>query len=118
MKLATVEYTGRVRNQRHRSVTGTVYQFNGDALEVERVDDLREFERKPNFAVERTPFGKMAELIEDESEDVTEKLEELGYNAKQKLAKHFDIKANQSEEDLTNELSDMAEELKKQMETY
>lgn len=118
MKLAEVEYTGRMRNQRHQSVTGKTYVFRQSTIDVERVEDMREFARKPNFEVSKTAFGEMAELAIDESVEVREKLEELGYTAKQELAKHFDIKANQSSEDLEDELSEVAESLKEHMESY
>jgi len=118
MKLATVEYTGRVRSQQHTGASGEMYRFGGDrTVEVADLRDARQFESKPNFDVTWSAVGQLAKVVEDESQDVREALEDTGYSAKQRLAKHFDgIKGNAAEEELEEALTEKAEELQQQME--
>jgi len=119
MKIATVEYGGRVRAQTHRAASGETYRFSGDnTVDVENVRDAKQFEGKPNFDVQWTPLGRLALVAVEEGGDVKESLEEMGYSAKQKLAGHFDdVKGNAAEEELEEALQEKAERLQEQMET-
>lgn len=118
MKLAEVEYTGRVRHQTHRAVSGESYVFTGEPVAVSSLADARQFESKPNFEVEYTALGQLADVANDEAGDVQESLEELGYSAKQKIAGHFDdIKGNASEDELEAALEEKAARLQEQMDS-
>jgi hypothetical protein len=118
MKLAQVEYTGRVRAQTHRGVSSTTYKFSGDrVVNIENVRDGRQFESKPNFEVDWTAAGYLAKLISDESQDVEEAVSDLAYSAKKKLAGRFDdVNGSGTSEELNEALQEKAERLQTQME--
>lgn len=117
MKLAEVEYTGRVRHQRHNGASGESYVFTGGPVSVSSLADAKQFESKPNFEVEYTALGQLADVASDEAGDLKESLESMGYSAKQSIASHFDdIKGNASEDELEQALEEKAARLQEQME--
>ena len=116
MKLAEVEYTGRVRHQRHDGVSGESYVFTGGPVEVSNLSDAKQFESKPNFEVEYTALGQLADVASDEAGNLRDSLSDMGYSAKQSIASHFDdIKGNASEDELEEALEEKAARLQEQM---
>lgn len=82
---------------------------------VESVEDAAYFDDHQSFAVEWTPAGLIARATSGAASSVKDALEALDYRDKQKLAKEYGIKANRSEEELTEELNEAAEELAQQV---
>lgn len=118
MKVATVEYKGRVRNQTKRAPSGERYQFDGDrTASVESLEDARHFEDVPNFEVNFTARGQLMEMVSEDLEDVGEAISELDYNVKRSLASKLDLETDSTEESMLEEaLADQAERLQMQME--
>lgn len=71
------------------------------------VDALHFDDQGSPFVVEWTAVG----LLVRSAKPPVDALKELGYRQKQKVAKQFDIRANQSEEDLEEELQPYVEQL-------
>lgn len=84
--------------------------MGGDArpVTVESVPDAKHYDQQGEpFRVEWTALG----LIVRSAKSPLDRLKELGYRKKQKLAKQFDIQANQTEEDLENDLEPYVKDL-------
>ncbi len=114
MKIATVKYEGPMTSKRFRGPSGEVYNLNnprgGDAspVELDNVRDAEKFEKIGGpYTVEWTSVGKVVRT----TEGPLESLKEIGYRQKQKLAKEFGVKANQSESDLEEELQPVVEQI-------
>lgn len=117
MKLAEVEYTGRVRQQRHRGPSGTVYRFRGSPVAVEELADVEHFESTSNYEVEWTGRGKIAAAIDDDVRDLSEAISDLEYQTKRKLVSTLGLDTESQEETVLEEaLEDAADDLKLQME--
>lgn len=120
MKLAEVTCDAQSRSTTHR-VPGTdnKYRFrSGMSTSVENMEDVRYFDEKQSYTVEWTARGQLMSRLAGDHDSVREAVAEFGYDAKQELAKTFGIKANQSDETLEDELTEVAEELKQEMEYY
>jgi len=118
MRIATVQYTGRVRNQTKRGPTGERYQFGGSKeASIGSLEDARHFENAPNFEVSYTARGQLMEMVSGEIEDVEAAISELDYNVKRSLASKLGLETDGSEESALEEaLADQAERLQMQME--
>lgn len=118
MKVAKVEYTGRVRNQSKRGPTGRRYRFGGDGTaSVDSLEDARHFESATNFEVEFTARGRLMEMVSGDLEDVEEAVSELDYNVKRSMASKLGLETDGSEESVIEDaLADQAERLQAQME--
>lgn len=120
MKLAEVKCAARSRSTTHR-VPGTdnKYRFrSGQWTEVSNLNDVRYFDDSSSYEVDWTARGKLKVALARDEDSVIEALNTFSYQAKQKLAKSFGIKANQAEEDLNEALADVAEDLQEEMEAY
>lgn len=116
MKLATVRCDVK-RGSIHRTPRNNTYHFKpNQSLDVSSLDDLRYFERRTEYDVSPTVRGKFYAKLVGENESPEDVLSDMGYRAKQSLAKSLGIKANQSDEELTQELEKEVDALKKQME--
>lgn len=118
MKIAEVEYTGRVSHQRHRGPSGERYSFGkAGPTGVTSVEDAQHFEGKPNFEVEYTARGKLLNLLESDKEDLSEAIGEIDYNVKRSIASQLDVETDSREESVLEEaLVDQAESLRNHME--
>jgi len=118
MKIATVEYTGRVRNQSHRAPSGERYTFGGNReASTDDFDDAQYFEDRPNYTVEYTARGKLMSMVGGELDDIEEAIEEIDYNVKRSMASTLGLETeSRSETALEEALVDHAENLRKQME--
>lgn len=120
MKLAKVKCAAQSRSTTHRIPdTGNKYRFRaGQALEVDNLEDLRYFDRKGSYSVNWTVRGQLINKLAGEDDSVGEAIDSFSYRAKQELAKGFGINANQSSEELTEELTEVGEDLQEKMELY
>lgn len=120
MKLAEVTCSAKSRSTTHRVPdTGQKYRFrSGFATDVDDLEDARYFDDSSFYDVEWTARGKLKSLLAGEEASVEEAIKSFGYDAKQSLAKGFGIKANQKEEVLEEELTEVAEDMKEEMEAY
>jgi len=85
--------------------------------DVESLESAEWLDDQQQFVVEWTIYGRaMRRLTREEYDTPAEMLSDWNYRAKQRLAKSFGIKANQSEEELEAELEDEVERLQTQME--
>lgn len=117
MKVAEVNYTGRVNHQRHRGPSGIMYRFEGTSVGVESMADAESFQDKPNYEVEFTARGRLLAMIRDDAQDLSEAIGEIEYNAKRSIAGALDVEAESQEETAIEEaLVDVAEDLQNQME--
>lgn len=117
MKLAEVEYNGRVRVQTHTAASGETYRFSGrKILSIESVRDARQFETKPNFDVTWTAKGRLAKIVVDESGDINDALSDMAYSAKKKLAGRFsDVDGRGTSEEIESALAKKAERIESQL---
>lgn len=118
MKIADVTYTGNMRTMRTTGASGEVYRFKnplgGDPrpINLESIEEAKYFERKGDvYEVEWTVLGLLAKSAKPPVDALTD----LGYRQKQKIAKRFDVKANQKEDELEEELKPYVEELENQI---
>lgn len=119
MKLADVTCDAKSRRSTHRLPSGRKYLFrSGQSTEVTELEDARYFEDQVGYTVDWTARGRFVSQIAGSDDSVAEALESFGYRAKQELAKTVGVAANQSEEELDEELQEAAEDLKQQMENY
>lgn len=110
MKLADVTYEGPMRTHTYRCTSGRSYTFvRGRPKPIDNLDDAREMAK--GFEVDWTLHGEIARRTDGSLEQAREVVSEMGYRQKQKLAKTVGIKANQSEEDLEEELKEQVEGL-------
>ncbi len=117
MKYADVTYTGPMKHHRHKTETGNWYEFNHERpVPVGSVEDAEMFAGLEPFTVEWTIHGQLARQVGDEVGSVSEALSTFGYRQKQSLAKTLGIKANQSEEDLEEELQEEVDSLQEVVE--
>lgn len=118
MKVATVRYTGRVRNQSSQGPSGKRYNFGGAGeASVETVGDALHFERRPNYEVDYTARGQLMNLVRGDVEDVGEAVSEIEYNVKRTLASELDLEIDSRKESVLEEaLTKQAESLKSYME--
>lgn len=114
MKIADVYYEGSMQSKRFKGPSGELYRMKnpmgGDArpVTVESVPDAKHYDQQGDpFRVEWTALG----LIVRSAKPPLDTLKELGYRQKQRLAKQFDIQANQTEEDLEDDLEPYVKEL-------
>lgn len=119
MKLAEVEYQGPMRVNFQRAPSGTQYELRlRQPVSVEVMEDVEWFDRASTVDVDWTARGRAAKKVRDfQGETNEELLDEFEYRTKQKLASSFGIKGNQSEEDLDEDLEDVVDDLKQQMES-
>lgn len=107
MKVANVRYVGSMRSQHYRRDSGEKIRFSRqDPVSVNEIELAREFADEPAYKVEWTTRGKLLNEFYDEGKEVTDAVADLAYRQKQKLAKELGIKANQSEEELREELEE------------
>lgn len=107
MKVADVRYVGSMRSQHYRRDSGERIRFSRqDPQPVDEIELAREFADEPAYKVEWTTRGRLLNEFYDEGKEVTEAVADLAYRQKQKLAKELGIKANQSEEELKEELEE------------
>lgn len=120
MKVAEVECSSRSRRSTHRVPrTGSRYIFrSGKSTDVESLEDARYFDGNSSYTVDWTARGRFMSKLAGENASVVEALEGFSYRAKQELAKAFGINANQTSAELTEELAEVGEELKSEMEAY
>ena len=120
MTLAKVKCAARSRSTTHKvPESGRNYRFrSGEYTEVSELVDVRYFEEANGYTVDWTAHGKLKDVLARDEDSPKDALKEFSYNAKQSLAKGFGIKANQSEEDLEEELIEVANEMKEDMEEY
>ena len=120
MKLAEVTCSAKSRSTTHRVPdTGNQYRFrSGQSTSVSDMQDARYFDRRNPYTVEWTARGKLKSMLIGEEDSAEEAIKSFSYDAKQSLAKAFGIKANQDDETLTEELTGVAEDMKKEMEEY
>lgn len=114
MKIAEVTYVGTMTSNKHRGPSGESYYFRAPRGQeprpevIDNVDDALHFDRMGSpYEVEWTGVGKVARS----GKKPLKSLKKMGYRQKQALAKEFDIKANQSEDDLEDELRPVVEQL-------
>lgn len=98
--------------------TGEVYRFKnplgGDPrpIAVDNIEDAKFFDSKSEtIRVEWTAIGVVARS----TKPPLDALKDLGYRQKQRLAKKFDIRANQKEATLEEELEPYVKELEEQI---
>lgn len=119
MKVAEVECLARSRRTTHRVPSGRKYLFrSGQTTEVTDLTDARYFAGRNEYEVSWTARGKLMSKLSGESDSVGDAIASFSYGAKQELAKTFGIAANQSDEELQEQLTEVAEELEQEMETY
>lgn len=116
MKVAKVRYTEGARVRTFTGPTGQKYTFKHYTegkhyASVEEVEDALFFDDRDSFVVSWTPAGLIARATHGSIESAKEVLSSLDYRQKQKLAKDRGIKANQSEEELEEELQKAVEQL-------
>lgn len=118
MKVATVKYTGRVRNQSHRAPSGQRYGFGGTReASVEELSDAEYFENKGSYEVEYTSAGKLMSLVSGDLEDIEEAISDIDYNVKRSMASQMGLDPeSRSESALEEALVDHADTLRQQME--
>lgn len=117
MKIAVVRYEGRMDHHRHRGASGEMFRFGMDEVDVYDVVDAEYFEKKPNFEVEYTEYGKLKKQFGDDVDDARETVEEMGYNAMRSLVSQLGIETeSQSKEHLEEALVEVADDLQRQME--
>jgi hypothetical protein len=114
MKVAQVYYEGSMQSKKFKGPSGELYRMKnpmgGDArpVTIEKIADAKHYDQQGDpFKVEWTALG----LIARSAKSPLETLKELGYRKKQRLAKQFDIQANQTEEDLEDDLEPYVKEL-------
>lgn len=116
MKLGEVTCSAQSETT-HRLPSGNTYLFSpGRSREVTNLQDFQYFRNQPSYEVEPTGRGQLYAALSGDEDSVEDAVSEFGYSLKQKIAKSLGIKANQSDEDLTEELTDEAEKLKEEME--
>lgn len=125
-KVADVYYEGRSRDHSRRGPSGERYHFSRGAAGasdrgagVYSVKDAMHFDKKGVFRVEWTGVGrvvKSSQSLESPTSDVEAMLVDMGYRAKQKLAKSLGLSAGGSEDELEERLRPAVEELQQQME--
>lgn len=116
MKLGEVTCSAQ-RETTHRLASNNEYYFKpGESLPVTDLQDFRYFRRKPSYDVEPTGRGQLYDALSGSEDSVEESISEFGYGVKQSIAKTLGIKANQTDEELTEELTEEAEKLKEEME--
>ena len=119
MKLAEVKCASQSRSTTHRVPSGRKYRFrSGERVEVTALEDVRYFAESPAYDVNWTARGMLAAKMAGGEDSVADAISEFSYRAKQELAKTFGIKANQSEEDLEEQLQEAAKDLEIEMENY
>lgn len=118
MKVATVKYTGNMKMKTYRTSTGEKITFPGPRrpVEISDLETAREFLDEPAYEVEWTIRGFLLREFYDESREIETALQEMAYREKQKVAKKLGIKANQSEEELEEELLSEVDQFAKEME--
>lgn len=110
MKLADVTYEGPMRSHIYRCRSGNTYTFNrGRPVPVYDMDDAKEMAE--GFDVDWTIHGEILRRTDGSLDSMREEIAAFGYRKKQSLAKSLGIKANQSEEELEEQLQEEVEEL-------
>lgn len=123
MKVAEVYYVGRGRRASRRGPSDERYNFRKTTSEapdaptpVHKVEDAIAFEDLAAFEVDWTPMGRLARATDGPSTSAQAALSDMGYRAKQEIAKAVGVKANQKEDKLDEELEGEITQLQSQME--
>lgn len=121
MKIARARYTGTMVSKFYRGPSGEQYKFknpenNPRWVDIESIRDAENLASNDVYEVDFTPLGTTLVSFEGPMNNIDAMMEEMGYHAKQKIAKRFGIKANQKEEDLEEAIRPEVEQLAEQME--
>lgn len=122
MELAKVHMTANPSSvHTHTAPSRESYTFRHytggrkDWVPVGVLEDAAYFDDHESFAVQWTPAGRIARAASGTVDGAKSLLSKLGYREKQQLAKDHGIKANQSEEDLDEELQEVVEQFAEDM---
>lgn len=126
MKVAEVYYTGPGMHKTARAPSDEQYTMSkgsrgapDSSASAESVRDALYFDGKDNYRVEWTTIGQVAQHadgLESPADGIGAMLNDMGYRAKQRLAKSLDLKASGSEDELDERLRPEVERLQRQME--
>jgi len=110
MKVAEVEYNGRVRHYT-RSVNGNTYELSRtEPTAVHSVEDAQALEGNLNIEVDWTVRGKVEKLLGES--DTLQALKDVGYQKKRSLAKELglDFEEQPKEDELDEEIVEFIEQ--------
>lgn len=123
MKVAEVTYVGRNRRHSRRGPSGERYSWlkrtsdvPDDTEEVTEVQDALAFDDVGVLSVEWTPLGELAKHTEGPADEAAAALAQMGYRAKQQVAKSLGVRADGTEEELEERLQPEVERLADTME--
>lgn len=120
MKIAQVVYTGRMASNAYRVPGDGMHKAQtfakGRFYSVKSLESAQWYEQKDAFEITWTVRGRVLRRLNNGYESVERLLAEMDYRPLQQLAKTFDIRANQSEEELEEALAPEIEQLQRQME--
>lgn len=120
MKYGEATYVGSMRQNAY-TMPGPIHRprsfTRGTPQTIESLEAAVWCAEKPFMEFEWTVRGRLVKQLTREYESPEAMLNDYGYRAKQRFAKAFGIKANQSEEELEQELETEVEELQRQMES-
>lgn len=123
MKVADVYWRGRGNRHSRRGPSDQRYNWLSTTsdvddipVEMDSVEDAAYFADLENFEVRWTPLGRLAKATDGHASEAEAALEQIGYRQKQRMAKSLGVRADGSEDELTERLAPEVEDLREQME--